>query len=191
MTRPSFGGLREVVQTLILTVVIFLVIQNFVAQPYEVKQVSMERTLQQGQYVLVDKLSPRWSSYSRGDIVVFHPPGSGDGSIPFIKRVIGVAGDRVEIRDGQVRVNGTAIDESSYLYDGDPTSPSGDGTTFMIGADEIFVMGDHRSSSRDSRNFGTVATSEVVGRAVLRYWPLDSLGILETPRYPSLTASGR
>ena len=72
--RSTFGCLFEVVETLVLTLVIFFVIQNFIAQPYQVQQNSMERTLEPGQYVLVDKLTPRWDSYSRGDVVVFNPP---------------------------------------------------------------------------------------------------------------------
>jgi len=72
--RSTFGCLFEVVETLVLTLVIFFVIQNFVAQPYQVQQQSMERTLEPGQYVLVDKLSPRWDTYGRGDVVVFNPP---------------------------------------------------------------------------------------------------------------------
>ena len=91
--RPALGCLFEVVETLVLTVVIFLGIQTFVAQPYKVQQGSMETTLLPDQYVLVDKLTPRWAPYTRGDIVVFDPPEtwSSGGGVPFIKRVIGAA----------------------------------------------------------------------------------------------------
>jgi signal peptidase I len=111
--RRSLGCLFEVVETLVLTVVIFFVIQTFVAQPYQVRQQSMERTLEPNEYVLVDKLTPRWDDYKRGDIVVFEPPEgwSLDGDrTPFIKRVIGESGDVVELRDGRVLINGTAVD---------------------------------------------------------------------------------
>ena len=94
--RPSFGCLVEVAETLILTLVIFFVIQNFIAQPYQVQQKSMERTLEPGQYVLVDKLTPRWDSYSRGDVIVFNPPPAWtQDPTPYIKRVIGLPGDTV------------------------------------------------------------------------------------------------
>src|SRR3954471_23952252 len=92
--RPFFGCLFEIVETLVLTLIIFLVIQTFVAQPYKVQQQSMEHTLEPDQYVLVDKLTARFDDYKRGDIVVFNPPAAwaqGDGT-PFIKRVIGVGG---------------------------------------------------------------------------------------------------
>ncbi|MBA2555839.1 MAG: signal peptidase I [Chloroflexi bacterium] len=190
VNRSSLGCAFEIVETLVLTVVIFLVIQNFVAQPYRVEQMSMERTLEQGQYVLVDKLSPRWDSYSRGDIVVFRPPESTPDDVPFIKRVIGVAGDRVEIRNGDVLVNGVALDESSYVYDGQPTDFGGEESGHLVEDGTVFVLGDHRSNSADSRVFGSVPVENVIGRAVLRYWPISTLSILETPRYPDLVAQG-
>lgn len=182
------GGVRrlviEIVETLALTAVIFFVIQTFVAQPFEVKQMSMERTLEPGHYVLVDKLTPRFDSYHLGDIVVFDPPESwSEGGTPFIKRVIGRAGDRVEILDsGQVAVNETVLDEP-YLFRTDPsgpTDPTGSSgvSSWTVGEDELFVMGDHRGNSVDSRIFGTIPVDHVVGRAWLRYWPFDVFGLL-------------
>jgi signal peptidase I len=190
--RSTFGCLFEVVETLVLTLVIFFVIQNFVAQPYQVQQNSMERTLEPGQYVLVDKLSPRWDTYSRGDVVVFNPPQTWTADpTPFIKRVIGLSGDTVEIRDdGDVWVNGVNLDER-YLYKNDagvqePTTASLDQGTWVIPAGQLFVMGDHRKRSADSRVFGPISVSDVIGRAFLRYWPISTLGILDTPVYPTV-----
>ena len=190
--RSTFGCLFEVVETLVLTLVIFFVIQNFIAQPYQVQQQSMERTLEPGQYVLVDKLTPRWDSYSRGDVVVFNPPVTWTSDpTPFIKRVIGLPGDTIEIRDdGMVYVNGVNLDET-YLYANDagvqePTTVSLDQGSWVIPEGQLFVMGDHRQKSADSRVFGPISTSDVVGRAFLRYWPISTLGILDTPSYPSV-----
>lgn len=190
--RSSLGCLFEVIETLVLTLIIFFVIQTFIAQPYQVQQQSMERTLEPGQYVLVDKLTPRWDAYDRGDVVVFNPPETWtDQDTPFIKRVIGVAGDTVEIRDdGLVYVNGTAIEEP-YTYTNDegvhePTEVGSDQDTWVVPAGELFVMGDHRQRSADSRVFGTIPIDNVIGRAFLRYWPISTFGILETPTYPSL-----
>jgi signal peptidase I len=185
----TVGCAVELVQTLVLTLLLFFGIQTFVVQPFEVEQQSMEQTLEPGDYVLVDKLTPRWDAYDRGDIVVFVPPPGwvGPNGTPFIKRVIGVGGETVEIGDdGLIHVDGAAIDEP-YLYavDGEPQP-----TTVEAGADRwvvpqgsVFVLGDHREASQDSREFGPIEISSVVGRASVRYWPLGRVGILATPRY--------
>jgi signal peptidase I len=191
--RPAFGCLLEIVETLVLTLVIFLVIQNFVAQPYKVQQQSMERTLEPEQYVLVDKVTPRVDPYARGDIVVFSPPTSWvqENGTPFIKRVIGQGGDTVAIKDGEVLINGTVITEP-YVYSDVPGGPpqetfaSPDQDSWVIPDGQLFLMGDHRSNSADSRVFGPVAVDQVIGRAWLRYWPLGTFGILPTPTYPEL-----
>ncbi|HUP54862.1 MAG TPA: signal peptidase I [Methylomirabilota bacterium] len=194
--RPALGCLFEIVETLVLTLIIFVVIQNFVAQPYKVQQQSMERTLEPEQYVLVDKLTPRFNTYKRGDIVVFTPPADwGDNGTPFIKRVIGEPGDSVQIRDdGFVYVNDTALDEP-YLYADEPggapqaTTAPLEQANWTIGENEVFLMGDHRSNSADSRTFGPVEIDQIIGRAWLRYWPLDTFGILPTPTYSDAGAA--
>jgi signal peptidase I len=190
--RPALGCLFEVVETLVLTIVIFVGIQVFVAQPYKVEQVSMENSLLPGQYVLVDKLTPRWAPYSRGDIVVFDPPEtwSPGSRVPFIKRVIGVPGDRVELRDGNVFVNDVKLEEP-YVFEDRAVSPGtepspGGPTEWLVPAGDLFVMGDHRDESADSRSFGPIAMSHVIGRAWLRYWPFDTIGILPKPSYAGL-----
>jgi len=187
VSKRPLGCLFEVVETLVLTLVIFLVIQNFVAQPYRVQQQSMERTLEPDQYVLVDKLTPRFDTFARGDIVVFNPPDAwaqGDGT-PYIKRVIGEGGDTVEIKDGSVYINGERLAEP-YIFDGQDTIVTGDRSSWVIPEGEYFVMGDHRMSSADSRVFGPIPTDAIVGRAWLRYWPFSTFGILQTPTYPGV-----
>lgn len=188
-------GVFEVVETLVLTVVIFFLVHTFVAQPFRVEQRSMETTLLQDQYVLVDKLTPRWAPYERGDIIVFQPPDSmrsGSGA-PFIKRVIGLPGDRVELEDGRVLINGVELDEP-YLFlrrgEPEPTEPSFEGeTSWLVPDGSLFVMGDHRSASADSREFGPIDVSTVLGRALLRYWPFDTLGPIQRPEYPELAST--
>ena len=192
MTRRPPRWIFDVVETLVLTLVAFFVIQTFIAQPFQVHQTSMETTLEPGQYVLVDKLTPHWSAYQRGDIVVLRPPaGWEDGSdTPFIKRVIGLPGDQVSIHpDGVVYVNDSPLDEDGYTYrdatgDAQPTEPIGDTSSWTVGPDDLFVMGDHREESADSRAFGPISVSSVVGRAFLRYWPASTFGILARPAYP-------
>jgi len=191
--RPALGCLFEVVETLVLTIVIFLGIQTFVAQPYKVQQGSMETTLLPDQYVLVDKLTPRWSPYTRGDIVVFDPPEtwSSGGGVPFIKRVIGLPGDTIELRRGQVYVNDVQLDEPYIFKEGgvpQTTDPqSGGPSLWQVPDGQLLVMGDHRQDSADSRSFGPVEVGQVIGRAWLRYWPFDTFGVLPTPAHPELS----
>jgi signal peptidase I len=191
--RPQLGCLLEIVETLALTLIIFVVIQNFIAQPYKVQQSSMERTLMQEQYVLVDKLTPRFDAYKRGDIVVFTPPEDWVGAdrTPFIKRVIGVGGDSVEIHDGGVYINDERLDEP-YIYaesDGSVQTTDAAQERWVVPGDELFLMGDHRQDSADSRAFGPVPVNQVIGRAWLRYWPFDTFGVLPTPGHPELDST--
>jgi signal peptidase I len=191
--RRALGCLIEVVETLVLTAILFWVIQSFIAQPFQVQQVSMQDTIEDGQYVLVDRLTPHFDAYHRGDIVVFTPPTNAEvqQGKPFIKRVIGVAGDTVQLRAGKVLVNGVPLVEP-YLYSVDgaaePTDPENGEKSWTVLPGELFVMGDHRVRSSDSRDFGPIQISAVIGRAWLRYWPLAAFGILPTAIHPELAS---
>jgi signal peptidase I len=194
INRRALGCLLEIVETLVLTLILFWVIQSFVAQPFQVQQKSMQNTIQDRQYVLVDRLTPRFDGYHRGDIIVFTPPievAETRNREPFIKRVIGVARDTVELRDGKVFVNGIALVEP-YLYavDGvvEPTGPENGQTLWTVGDGQLLVMGDHRAQSSDSREFGLIDVSSVIGRAWIRYWPLEDIGVLPTDSHPELAS---
>lgn len=193
--RRGLGCLIEIVETVVLTVALFLGIHTFLGQPYQVQGASMESTLSSDEYVIVDKLTPRWSPYVRGDIVVLTPPEGaeqGPAGTPFIKRVIGVEGDRIELRDGLVYLNGSALDEPYvYVQDGvrDRTNPTGDVTSWLVPPGHLFVLGDHRRASADSRLFGPIEISHVIGRAWLRYWPVEAFGPLPTAGYGTPSAS--
>ena len=189
--RPALGCLFEIVETLVLTLIIFFVIQTFVAQPYQIRQQSMETTLEPDQYVLVDKLTPRFDTYKRGDIVVFNPPVAWqqENGTPYIKRVIGVGGDKVDIHDGNVYVNGTQLEEPYVFKEDGQSQPTEDPlnmSEWVVPDGELFLMGDHRGSSADSREFGTVKIGDVIGRAGLRYWPISTFEIIPTPAHPEL-----
>jgi len=184
------GCFLEILETIVLTLLIFFVVQNFVAQPYQILQVSMEHTLEPGQYVLVDKLSPHFSDYKRGDVIVFEPPAGiqEDGqNIPFIKRVVAVGGDTVEVKDGTVWVNGAKLSEP-YVFEGQSTDPITGQTVWKVPTGFLFVMGDHRQESQDSRAFGPIAKSTVIGRAWVRYWG-GAFGFVQSARYDNVPAS--
>ena len=182
----------EIVTTVGLAIILYLIITTFIVQTFRVEQTSMQNTLQSGEHLLIDKLTPRVDDYSRGDIIVFHPNGATDET-PYIKRVIGVGGDNVQILDdGFVYVNGVQLDETDYTYpapgENEPTVAKNAGNEWDIPEGQLFVLGDHRMRSTDSRNLsvGLVDVDDVVGRAWLRFWPLDTLGIVQVPSYPEL-----
>ena len=198
--RRTLGCLLEIVETLVLTLVIYLLIHNFIAQPFEVEQESMVPTIVEHEYILIDKLSPRFSNYDRGDIVVFQPPpGFEQGGVPFIKRVIGLPGDTVKLENGHVFVQppgGSPVELSEpYVVKVDgrtaPTQPRDAGGTaeWTVPSGEYFVMGDNRPESQDSRFFGPISRDSIVGRAWLRYFPLNRVAIMEKPIYQGLSGS--
>jgi signal peptidase I len=195
--RRSLGCLLEIVETLVLTLVIYLLIHNFIAQPFEVEQDSMFPTILEHEYVLIDKLSPRFSDYDRGDIVVFQPPeGFEQGGVPFIKRVIGLPGDTVTLENGRVFVtppggSPVGLDEPYVVFvDGDtaPTMPRDAERTseWTVPEGQYFVMGDNRPQSQDSRFFGPIERASIIGRAWLRYFPLDRIAFMQKPVYAGL-----
>jgi signal peptidase I len=191
-TRSRFkDAVVEIVTTVGLAIILYLVITTFIVQTFRVEQTSMQNTLQSGQHLLIDKLTPRFDDYSRGDIIVFHPNGSTDET-PYIKRVIGVGGDHVVIADGGVYINGTRLDETAYTYPApgvnEPTEAKNAGSEWDIPTGKLFVLGDHRQRSTDSRmvSVGLVDVEDVVGRAWLSFFPLDTLGIIQVPAYPEL-----
>jgi signal peptidase I len=199
-SRRALGCAFEIVETLVLTLLIYLIIHNFVAQPFEVQMSSMTPTIVNGEYILIDKLTTRWDGYDYGEVIVFDPPGESglaDGDVPFIKRIIGLPGDTVTFENGRVFItqpdgNPIRIEEPYIRSDDDgqpvPTlcrPPACDGT-FEVGEGEYFVMGDNRTHSQDSRAFGPISEDLILGRAWLRYFPLDRVGLIETPDHPSL-----
>jgi signal peptidase I len=144
---------------------------TFVAQAFRVQGTSMEPLLEDGERIVVNKFVYRFRSIDRGDVVVFWYPR--DPSVSFIKRVVGLPGDTVEIRSGRLYVNNTVVDES-YLPPSFRDSDSVPPTEVRRGY--YFVLGDHRRSSNDSRSWGEVPERYIYGRAVFRFWPVARLG---------------
>ena len=181
--RRLKGALREFLETAVMALLIFLAVRTFVMN-YRVIGHSMQPTIEEGQFLLIDKLLYDMGEPKRGDVVVLHPPDM-PGQI-YIKRVVGIPGDTVEIRSGQLFINGQGVSEQweTRPY---PAANWGPG---RVGNDEIMVLGDNRPGSRDSRYFGMLPQEKVIGRAFLCYWPPDkwttypqyepeSLGIVE------------
>ncbi len=170
--RGRFGSLtRDVIGTIVPAVLIALLIHVFLAQATRVYGQSMQPNLHSNERLVVEKLSYRFHGPRRGDVIVLHDPSG--GSELLIKRVIGLPGERVTVADGQVFIDGEALDEP-YL----DQETEGSGRSWLVPPLHVFVMGDNRQASRDSRSFGTVALDQIIGRALFRYWPLDQIGIL-------------
>jgi signal peptidase I len=176
---------RTVVEYIVLAVVavaVALLIQAFLVKPYRIPSASMEDTLLIGDRVLVDRISWRFSQPERGDIVVFHPPF--DGPV-LIKRIIGLPNDEISLRGGFVYINGQRLDEPYVRrVDGrpEPSDPFSNGLPwslqepYKVPAGSYFVMGDNRTDSGDSREFGPIKRAQFVGRGFARYWPPGRIG---------------
>lgn len=168
--RPAWVGFTwEILQTLIMAVILYFLIDTVVGR-VRVENISMLPTLHEGQFVLVNKLAYRLGEFQRGDIVVFHYPRNPNED--YIKRVIGLPGDAVSIAGGEVSVNGMILDEP-YI-----SAPPQYASSWTVPEGQIFVLGDNRNQSSDSHSWGFVPASNVVGRALIVYWPLNELKIL-------------
>jgi signal peptidase I len=155
-----------------LLVAAFIII--FLYQPVRVEGTSMLPGLEDQERIFINKFVYRFGTIERGDIVVFHPPAP-DGSKSYIKRVIGVAGDRVRIDDGRVFVNGRQLEEP---YVPEEYADLRSYAEIKVPPHCYYVLGDHRTSSRDSRDFGPVDQQFIYGKAVFVYWPVEKLGKL-------------
>jgi signal peptidase I len=170
----------EIVQTVIIAVVAVFLVRTFVAQPFLVSGASMEPTFHNGNYLLIDELAYRFRVPERGEVIVFKYPG--DHKSYFIKRIIGLPGERVVIEDGAVSVYGageTKVLAENYLP---PGAASGRAEVTLEG-DQYFVMGDNRSFSYDSRNWGPLKRDEIVGLVRFRLWPVNEVMAFTPPTY--------
>ena len=169
---------REIIETVALALLIFLVIR-FAVQNYLVDGLSMEPSLNNNEYVLVNKVAYLFHAPERGDVIVFHWPV--DTTKDLIKRVIGLPGDVITIDSKTVRVDGVLLNEP---YISAPANPSGE--ILRVPPNDYFVMGDNRIVSDDSRDWGYVPKDFIIGKAVLVYWPLNDWQLVNT--YPSVYA---
>jgi signal peptidase I len=170
--RHRWDGLaRDVVGTIVPAVLIALLIHVFLAQATRVYGQSMQPNLHTNERLVVEKLSYHFHGPRRGDVVVLHDP-SGSSEL-LIKRVIGLPGERVTVADGRVFIDGVQLDEPYLNQETEST-----GRSWLVPPLQVFVMGDNRQASRDSRSFGAVPSDQIIGRALFRYWPLDQIGIL-------------
>ena len=173
-----FQLLREIGETLFIAGILFFAV-NLVTARIKVEGSSMEPSLHDGEFVVINRLAYRWADPERGEIIVFRYPL--DPERRFIKRIIGLPGDTVNVLQGTVFVNGKPLEEpyinAPPLYDGE----------WVVENGRFFVLGDNRNNSSDSQNWGSLDTEDIIGRAVIVYWPLNDLGII--PHYELVSAA--
>jgi signal peptidase I len=170
----------DFLETIVVSLAIFAVVYLFLFQPHQVDGLSMMPDFKNGEYILTDKISYHLHKPNRGDVVVFHSPQ--DERIDFIKRIIGTPGDILKISGGYVYLNGTKLEEI-YVNDPGQVLPGKflrEGVEIEVPLGQYFVMGDNRNHSSDSREWGLITSSEIVGRAFFRYWPISEFGLVPT-----------
>ena len=170
---PARRILLEIIETIILALVLFMAI-NFLTARIRVDGSSMEPNFHDGDYVIVNRMAYRLGDIQRGDVIVFPYPLEPEDD--YIKRVIGLPGDRVAIYGGAVYVNGQPLIEP-YIAE----QPRSDLAEFIVPESYVYVMGDNRNESSDSRSWGPLKIDEIIGRAIFRYWPFTNMGVVEHP----------
>jgi signal peptidase I len=173
--RSAIAVLANWIRDLLISVILAILVILFLYQPVKVEGTSMMPALVDQERIFINKFVYRLGigDIQRGDLVVFYFPG--DPTKSYIKRVIGIPGDTVEVEDGTVIVNGQRMEEPYVL---DQYRDRYSMSQFRVQGEEYFVLGDHRSSSNDSRSWGAVPRKYIYGKAVFVYWPVDKIGVL-------------
>lgn len=182
--KAVFGFFFDILESIVVALAIFVVVYLFLYQPHQVKGASMEPNFHDGEYILTNKYEYRFDSPKRGDVIVFKAPHNPD--IDYIKRVIGLPGERVKLLNNHYYINGVLLEEGSYLekelytYQG---SYLKEGQEMIVPEDYYFVSGDNRPRSSDSREFGPITRSSIIGRSQLRYYPFNRFGLIPQMHY--------
>ena len=181
--KDFFTFVWETLKIVVLALLIVLPIRYFIFQPFIVKGQSMEPNFQNGNYLIIDEISYRFKEPARGEVVVFKYPYN--LSQRYIKRIIGLPGETVEIKDMQVYIfdkggQKIILEENTYLPETDLTFGN---LKLILGEGEFFVMGDNRPSSSDSRSWGVLPRENIIGKVVFRLLPLDEISQISLPAY--------
>lgn len=172
----------EITKVVIIALLIVVPIRTFLFQPFFVRGESMTPVFEDGDYLIIDEISYRFQDPQRGEVIVFRPPQN--PSQRYIKRIIGLPGETVEIKDGKVLISNQEeqyiLDESGYLLLSILTP--GD-ESISLADNQYFVLGDNRSASLDSRNWGPLPRENIIGRVLLRAWPFTAFAKIEAPEY--------
>jgi len=181
IAKAIIDFIMDILETVVFVGSLFIVVYLFIMAPNQVKGASMDPTFQTGDYIFTSKITYKFRSYERGDVVVFQSPKNPD--IEYIKRIIGLPGDRLVIRNSDIYVNENLVQENylsarTNLWEGGFVK---DGVTVIVPEDYLFVMGDNRPRSSDSREFGPVPTTSIIGHVFYRYFPTNKMGAINNP----------
>ena len=171
----------EILETIVFIGSLFIVVYLFIMQPNQVKGASMEPTFQSGDYIFTSKITYKFRPIKRGDVIVFKSPKNPD--IDYIKRIIALPGDTLLVDNGIVYVNNNQVNENyiseqTNLWNGGYIK---EGVSVTIPEEDIFVMGDNRPRSSDSREFGPISIDSIIGNVIYRYFPSTKMGIIKNP----------
>ena len=175
--------IRDITITILIALAMFIGLR-YTIEGYTVRYTSMTPSINDGDWIIVSKASYFFSDPERGDVIVFQPPEKVHSDYAFIKRVIGLPGETIEIKDGKTIVNGIPLEEE-YLRE----NPTYTMEKKYIPMREYFLFGDNRNNSNDSHSWGTVPRDNMIGKAVITYWPIDEWGITKHYSYPELDSA--
>lgn len=181
MVKTVIDFVMDILETIVFIASIFLVIYLFIVQPNQVKGASMENTFHTGEYIFTSKIAYKFAPIKKGDVVIFKSPKNNE--IELIKRVIALPGDQVLIQNEMVYINNRVIEEK-YIKNPTNTIPGGvlvEGVALTVPAGYLFLMGDNRGGSSDSREFGPVAKTMLIGQVIYRYFPFNAMGPIKNP----------
>lgn len=181
LAKAALDFVMDILETITFVGSIFVVVYLFIMQPNQVKGPSMEPTFRSGEYIFTSKVTYKFRPMERGDVVVFKSPKNPDQE--YIKRIIGLPGDTVKVRGGEVYVNGAQLSES-YISDKTSVFEGGfaqEDVQITVPSGKLFVMGDNRPHSSDSREFGPIDQASLIGQVFYRYFPTDRMGPIKNP----------
>lgn len=183
LLKRGIAALFDFLQGIVVILAIMVMIYLFVMSPQEINGASMEPNFHNGEFILTNKITFKLGNPIRGDVVIFKSPGNKD--VDYIKRIIGLPGDTVALKNSKIYVNNQLLNESYlapdiYIFGGTFLQ---EGSEITVPEGRYFVMGDNRPHSSDSREFGTIALGDFIGKAMLRYWPFTRAGFLQRPQY--------
>jgi len=188
--RKAYFFTLDLLQTVLLAASIFLIIYIFLFRPFQVSGDSMYPTFKNGEYILTNLIAVKTNGIQRGDVIVFIAPP--DHEKDFIKRVIGLPGETVLLKNGFVYINGKKLNESAYLGSSVRTYGGSfikDGQPYTIPPDNYIVMGDNRPFSSDSREWGLLPANMIIGKSFFVYWPLNHSRVIHNPFPASIQKS--